>query len=74
MVCDVDGDAGQHCHDYFGVTASFGTGWDEFTVMFSEVEQIGMGYHPADGELEVSALFGIEWVLPAPGGKTPRYG
>jgi hypothetical protein len=62
-VC-VDGGATNGCYDHFGKNATFTTTWTKFDVLFSELDQAGTGYHPADKKLKPSQLFAIEWALP----------
>ncbi len=62
-VC-VDGGASNGCYDHFGKNATFTTTWTKFDVLFSELDQAGTGYHPADKKLKPSQLFAIEWALP----------
>jgi hypothetical protein len=69
MVCTDGGAAGEACYDHFGANASFTTAWQEFTVMFAAVDQVGTGYHPEDGKLKADQLFGLEWALPGAAGK-----
>jgi hypothetical protein len=69
MVCTDGGASGVACHDHFGENAAFTSAWQEFTVMFADVEQVGTGYHPADGKLKADQLFSLEWALPGAGGK-----
>lgn len=62
-VC-VDGGASNGCYDHFGKNATFTASWTKFDVLFSELDQAGTGYHPADKKLKPSQLFAIEWALP----------
>jgi hypothetical protein len=62
-VC-VDGGATNGCYDHFGKNATFTATWTKFDVLFSELDQAGAGYHPADKKLKPSQLFAIEWAVP----------
>ncbi len=66
-VCVDGGPAGQACYDHFSTSAAFTTEWQEFSVMFADLQQIGTGYHPADMKLKADKLYGLEWALPGSG-------
>ena len=70
-VCTDPGTTGTSCYDHFGSSLAFSTAWKQYTVKFSDVAQLGSGYHPADGKLKVQALMAVEWALP--GGTTKTY-
>lgn len=70
-VCTDPGTTGTSCYDHFGSSLSFSAAWKQYTVKFSDVAQVGSGYHPADGKLKVQALMAVEWALP--GGTTKTY-
>jgi hypothetical protein len=70
LVCTDGGVSGQACYDHFGATLTFAPTWKQFTQKFSALEQIGTGYHPADGKLRVDKLYGLEWALPGKTGNT----
>lgn len=63
-VCVDGGAAGTACYDHFGKNATFGTSWSKFDVRFTELDQAGTGYHPADKKLKPGQLYAIEWALP----------
>jgi hypothetical protein len=63
-VCVDGGPAGMACYDHFSAAAAFTTEWQEFTVMFAALQQIGTGYHPASMKLQADKLYGLEWALP----------
>ncbi len=67
MVCKPVGAAGTACYDHFGAQAAFTTAWKSFTIKFTDVMQIGTGYHPADGKIKTAKLFALEWALPGLG-------
>jgi hypothetical protein len=63
-VCVDGGPAGMACYDHFSAAAAFTTQWQEFTVMFAALQQIGSGYHPPSMKLQADKLYGLEWALP----------
>ena len=44
--------------------------WNQFSFKFSELTQIGNGYHPASGKLDTKKLYAVEWALPGQTAKT----
>lgn len=64
-VCTDPGTTGTACYDHFGTPVSLGTTWQQFSVKFSDLTQVGTGYHPADGLLKTDQLMALEWALPA---------
>jgi hypothetical protein len=69
-ICTNPGGAGTACFDHFGISHAFTTAWKQFSTKFSELTQIGTGYHPADNKLKVDKLFAVEWALPGGAAKT----
>jgi hypothetical protein len=63
-VCVDPGAAGTSCYDHFGKSVTLTAAWTQFDVRFSEVDQAGTGYHPADKKLKPSQLYALEWALP----------
>jgi hypothetical protein len=64
------GTGNQACYDHFGAFAQLTTTWKAFPVKFSELTQLGTGYHPADGKLKADKLYAVEWALPGGAAKT----
>jgi len=58
------------CYDHFGAYAQLTTAWKAFPVKFSDLAQLGTGYHPTDGKLKADKLYAIEWALPGGGATT----
>lgn len=69
-VCTDPGTTGTACYDHFGTSLSFSAAWKQYSVSFSELAQLGTGYHPADGKLKVNQLMAVEWALPGSTTKT----
>lgn len=59
------------CFDHFGAFAQLTTTWKAFSIKFTDLAQLGNGYHPADGKLKPAVLYAIEWALP--GGNAATY-
>jgi len=66
-VCVDGGTNGTACFDHFGASLSFSAAWKSFSLKFTDLAQVGTGYHPADGKLKVDKLFAVEWALPGTG-------
>ncbi|HEX2876358.1 MAG TPA: carbohydrate binding domain-containing protein [Polyangiaceae bacterium] len=66
-VCVDGGTNGTACYDHFGASLSFSTAWKAFSLKFTDLAQVGTGYHPADGKLKADKLFAVEWALPGTG-------
>lgn len=66
-VCVDGGTNGTACYDHFGASLSFSTAWKPFSLKFTDLMQVGTGYHPADGKLKADKLFAVEWALPGTG-------
>jgi hypothetical protein len=62
-VCVDGGAAGMACYDHFSSSAAFTTEWQQFSVMFGDLQQTGTGYHPSDMKLKADKLYGLEWAL-----------
>ena len=65
------GTTGTPCYDHVGSSLSFGAAWRQYAVKFSDLAQLGTGYHPADGKLKGKELMAVEWALP--GGSTKTF-
>lgn len=66
-VCQVPGTTGVNgtaCYDHFGKSLSFTAAWQAFSVKFTDLAQVGSGYHPADNKLKANKLMAVEWALP----------
>lgn len=68
-VCKQTGAANQLCYDHFSAPVTLTATWKPFTIMFSQLEQIGTGYHPADKKFKADQLFAMELALPGSAGK-----
>lgn len=68
-VCIEAGTADKLCYDHFSALVTLITAWTPFTISFSQLEQLGTGYHPADEKLKTDQLFAVEWAVPASAGK-----
>jgi hypothetical protein len=68
-VCVESGASDQLCYDHFSAAVTLSTAWKPFTISFSQLEQVGTGYHPADKKLKTDRLYAVEWALPGSGGK-----
>ena len=66
-VCVDGGTNGTACYDHFGASLSFSAAWKPFSIKFTDLAQVGTGYHPADGKLKTDKLFAVEWALPGTG-------
>jgi hypothetical protein len=69
-VCTVPGTTGVNgtaCYDHFGKSLSFTAAWQAFSVKFTDLAQVGSGYHPTDNKLKASKLMAVEWALPGTG-------
>lgn len=66
-VCVDGGTNGTACYDHFGASLSFSAAWKAFSLKFTDLAQVGTGYHPADGKLKTDKLFAVEWALPGTG-------
>ncbi len=66
-VCVDGGSNGTACYDHFGASLSFTAAWKPFSLKFTDLVQVGSGYHPADGKLKTDKLFAVEWALPGTG-------
>jgi hypothetical protein len=69
-VCKVPGTTGvggTACYDHFGKSLSFTATWQLFSVKFTDLAQVGTGYHPADNKLKTKQLMAVEWALPGAG-------
>jgi hypothetical protein len=63
-VCKLTGPANQLCYDHFVAKVALTTTWKLHSVKFSELTQLGTGYHPADAKLKTDKLYALEWALP----------
>jgi hypothetical protein len=68
-VCVETGAADQLCHDHFSAPVTLTTAWKTVSILFSQLEQLGTGYHPADKKLKAHQLYAVEWALPGSAGK-----
>jgi hypothetical protein len=66
-VCVDGGTNGTACYDHFGASLPFTAAWKAFSLKFTDLAQVGTGYHPADGKLKTDQLFAVEWALPGTG-------
>jgi hypothetical protein len=66
-VCVDGGTNGTACYDHFGASLPFTAAWKPFSLKFTDLAQVGTGYHPADGKLKTDKLFAVEWALPGTG-------
>jgi hypothetical protein len=67
-VCKETGATDQLCYDHFVAKVAFTTTWKAHSVKFSELRQLGTGYHPTDGKLKPDKLYALEWALPGMNG------
>lgn len=63
-VCKEGGTNNDACYDHFVQKTPFTAAWQQFSVKFSSLTQLGTGYHPADGKLKTDKLYSLEWALP----------
>jgi hypothetical protein len=63
------GAADRLCYDHFRAPVALTTAWKPLTISFSQVEQLGTGYHPADKKLKTDQLYAVEWAVPGSAGK-----
>jgi hypothetical protein len=59
---DSQGDVCTTCSDYFGVNLTFTTEWKEFTVLFSDLAQVGWG-SPYELALDATQVYACQFLI-----------